>query len=470
MTTYKKILGDTLTPVHIYMKLRDTYAGSILLESSDHKGIENSFSYICCNPYASFEVTASQIKVDHPEYSEHLPLENHSVFEALRAFSNRFTHEEFNLPFKTNGLFGYVSYDAVSVLKSVPLKVLDNQNPLILFKAFRNVIVVNHYHNEIYIFDHLSDETKTIDEIIATLNNRSLEAYPFEIAGDETSNFTDSEYLSIVEKGIAHCADGTLEQLVLSRKYQRPFIGDDFNVYRALRSINPSPYLFYFDLDNFKLFGSSPESQLVINDGSAHLFPIAGTYKRTGDLAQDKELAEKLKADKKENEEHRMLVDLAMDELRPHSTTTRLENYCQIEFFSHVIHLVSHVQADLKEDFNPISVLADTYPAGTLTGSPKNLAMQYIDQYENQNRGMYGGCVGMLGFDGSMNMAIIIRSFISQNNTLEYQAGAGIIKESIAQNELEEVHNKLRALRTAMATAETILDNNQTKQKNTVIQ
>ena len=227
-------------------------------------------------------------------------------------------------------------------------------------------------------------------------------------------------------------------------------------MYRVLRSINPSPYLFYFDYGSYKVFGSSPEAQMVVKDRVARVNPIAGTYKRTGNNEEDREKAEELAADPKENAEHIMLVDLARNDLGRHARNVRVEKLKEIHFYSHVIHLVSTVAGDLDPDTNPVRVFGDTFPAGTLSGAPKYKAIELINQYENQNRSLYGGALGFISFDGDINHAIVIRSFTSKDNTLYYQARAGIVTASDEEKELQEVNNKLGALKKALLEAEKV--------------
>jgi anthranilate synthase component 1 len=260
----------------------------------------------------------------------------------------------------------------------------------------------------------------------------------------------------MVEKGKQHCFRGDVFQVVLSRAFHQQFKGDEFNVYRALRSINPSPYLFFFDYGDYKLMGSSPEAQLIIKEGKATIHPIAGTFRRTGNDEQDRELAAQLLEDPKENAEHVMLVDLARNDLSRLATNVEVESYRKIQYYSHVIHLVSEVTGKIQEGLNPFSLLAATFPAGTLSGAPKYRAMQIIDQYEPTARGFYGGCIGAVSFNGDFNHAIMIRSILSKSNTLYYQAGAGVVAKSVASSELEEVNNKLNALKQAIALAQNI--------------
>jgi len=260
----------------------------------------------------------------------------------------------------------------------------------------------------------------------------------------------------MVKKGIASCHRGDVFQIVLSRRFEQPFTGDELNVYRALRSINPSPYLFFFDYGDYKLMGSSPEAQIIIKNGKAVVHPIAGTFKRTGDDETDKKEADRLLLDAKENAEHVMLVDLARNDLSRLCDDVKVEHYREVQYFSHVIHLVSEVSGSVRPGTNPFELLAKTFPAGTLSGAPKIKAMQLIDAFEPTARGSYGGGIGFVGFDGSCNHAIMIRTFLSKQNTLVYQAGAGVVAASKPENELQEVNNKLGALKKAIEFAATI--------------
>ncbi len=334
--------------------------------------------------------------------------------------------------------------------------------PAVVFQVYRYVVAINHFKDELYLFEHnylkegeLEPESN-LDFIADLIKNRNYPSYSFSTTGSEQSNFTDDEFRGIIQKGKDHCQRGDVFQLVLSRRFSIPFAGDEFNVYRTLRSLNPSPYLFYFDYGNYKLFGSSPESQIVVKDRKATIYPIAGTFRRTGDDIADAELAQELYDDPKESAEHVMLVDLARNDLSRNCDVVQVETFKEVQYYSHVIHLVSKVVGDLNEGADPLQIVAETFPAGTLSGAPKHMAMQLIDRYENQSRGFYSGCIGYMGFDGEFNQAIMIRTFMSKNNTLFYQAGAGIVAKSVVESELQEVHNKLAALRMAIEQAKTL--------------
>ncbi len=463
-TQSKKLLADTFTPVSIYLKLRDKYINTLLLESSDYHGNENAFTYIACEPIAKFEVSNHQIIRQFPDGSEEKEAitDHKAVVQSLGEFARSFVSDFQTTKFINNGLFGYMAYDAVQYYEDITLAEKGKSNleiPLVLYQVFRFVIAINHFNNELHIFEHQladNEEESKISQIETLIRNKNFSSFQFSLDGEETSNLNDTEYREMVSKGKHHCQVGDVFQIVLSRRFQHQFTGDDFNVYRALRSINPSPYLFYFDYGSFKIFGSSPETQLAIKDNKAAIYPIAGTFKRTGNDLQDAESAQSLLQDPKENAEHIMLVDLARNDLSKHCENVQVTTFKEIQYFSHVIHLVSTIKGDLKNQDSAVQIVADTFPAGTLSGAPKHKAMQLIDKYENISRSYYGGCIGFMGFNGDFNQAIMIRSFLSRNNTLHYQAGAGIVAKSDEQRELEEVNHKLRALRAAIQTAQAL--------------
>jgi anthranilate synthase component 1 len=457
-TNYRKTLSDTHTPVELYLKMRDKFPGSFLLESSDYKSKENSYSYLCLQPVASFSADRNTIERNYPDGNTKISkTAGLNMAEELYDFSQKFSAEDLSFDFVSHGLFGYTSYDAIPLYHDINFKNNDFDLPLIHYRVFKYLIVFNHFNNELYIIEHLLDKEETnLDEIQSIIGRRAVNHFKFYSEEDERSNFSDTDFLKIIEKGKEHCFAGDVFQVVLSRKFSLGFRGDEFNVYRALRSVNPSPYLFYFDYGSFKIFGSSPEAQLRVFNKKATINPIAGTFRRTGETETDKQLAEELSKDPKENAEHIMLVDLARNDLSLSSKNVRVESFKQVEYYSHVIHLVSKVSASLNADYNPVRILGDTYPAGTLSGAPKHRAMQIIDENEPESRGHYGGAVGYMGFKGEFNHAIFIRSFLSRHNRLNYQAGCGVVAKSDPKSELKEVNNKLSALRQAVELAKTL--------------
>ncbi|MDG1042942.1 MAG: anthranilate synthase component I family protein [Flavobacteriaceae bacterium] len=459
-THYKKILADTISPVSVYLKIRDKFPNSILLESSDYHGNDNSFSYICCNPIASIKVDANVVTKTYPDQTTtSTTIAADKVTSEIDAFTKQFdTQKDTSFKFINNGMFGFTAYDAVKYFEDIQISKKDNSIdiPEMYYAIYQNIIAINHFKNEAYIFAHCYNTESNINAIDHLIKVQSFSSYDFESKGAISSNLSDEEFKSHVELAKKHCGRGDVFQLVLSKKFQQDFKGDDFNVYRALRSINPSPYLFYFDYGKFKIFGSSPEAQLVVQDQNAEIHPIAGTFARSGDDLKDAELAKKLVADKKENSEHVMLVDLARNDLSRHCTDVVVKKYREVQFFSHVIHLVSKVIGIVRKNTPTMQIVADTFPAGTLSGAPKYKAMELIETYEKTSRSFYGGAIGFMDFDGNYNHAIMIRTFLSKNYQLHWQAGAGIVSKSSSDNELQEVYNKLGALTKAIKLAETI--------------
>lgn len=459
-TNYKKILADTISPVSIYLKVRDRFPNSILLESSDYHGNDNSFSYICCNPIASIKVCGNTIEKTYPDQStEFIQNQQNTIKDEVHRFTTQFEVDNSqNFKFITNGIFGYTAYDAVKYFETITIskKEYSIDIPEMYYAVYQNIIAINHFKNEAYIFSHCYNTDCNIEALHHIIGVQSFASYNFKTYGKKSSNLSDQEFKNHVELAKQHCARGDVFQLVLSKKFQQNFKGDDFNVYRALRSINPSPYLFYFDYGKFKIFGSSPEAQLVIQDQNAEIHPIAGTFKRSGNDLKDAELAKQLVADEKENSEHVMLVDLARNDLSRHCHKVSVEKYREVQFFSHVIHLVSKVVGKVRPQTPSMQIVADTFPAGTLSGAPKYKAMELIEKYEITNRSFYGGAIGFMDFKGNYNHAIMIRTFLSKDYQLHWQAGAGIVTKSNPEHELQEVYNKLGALTKAIELAETI--------------
>jgi anthranilate synthase component I len=459
-TFSKKLLADTLTPVNIYLKLRDVYAGSILLESSDYHGHENSLSFICFEPVASFQVKNDSAEMKYPDGKviQKKISGTGEVTELLEEFRSSFQPDNISSKYANCGLFGYMSYDSIRFFEDVKINREEILIPDIIYKLYKYVIVVDHFSNELSLFEHCYEGEgiecrSNLDKVEQIIFSNRFSTYKFDLTDSETSNFSDEEFLKVIEQGKQHCYRGDVFQIVLSRRFTCGFKGDDFNVYRSLRSINPSPYLFYFDYGNFKLIGSSPEAQLQVSGRKANIYPIAGTFRRTGNDQEDAALAEKLAADEKENAEHVMLVDLARNDMSRNAEQVTVEVFKEIQFYSHVIHLVSKVTGTLKEKESVIRMGTDTFPAGTLSGAPKHMAMTLINKYENINRSFYGGAIGFVGFDGTYNHAIMIRTFLSHKNKLIYQAGAGVVSKSNPESELQEVNNKLAALRKAVVMA-----------------
>ena len=456
-TTSRTILADLYTPVGVYMRLRDLYPQSALMESSDYHDSNNSRSFIGINPMASVAIGHGLANIIFPDGSneQHEINNNYGSADAIHALIDhiKVTGEHAD----TCGLFGYTSFNAVRYFENIDVKdetQAKNDAPDLLYILYKVVIVFDHFNNTLTIIS--LDGEKALDDVMKAMNKANVKAYDFHPVGETTSPLTDEEHKANIRKGIQHCLRGDVFQIVLSRRFIQKYEGDDFKLYRALRSINPSPYLFYFDFGGFRIFGSSPETHCRIEGKKAYIDPIAGTTKRTGDAEADRKGAEYLRNDPKENAEHVMLVDLARNDLSRNCHGVKVDFYKDLQYYSHVIHLVSRVSGELDKDADPIKAFIDTFPAGTLSGAPKVRAMQLISEYEPHNRGAYGGCIGMIGLDGSLNQAITIRTFVSRNGELWFQAGGGIVAKSDVEYELQEVNNKLGALRRAIMQAETL--------------
>ena len=459
-TYRKKILADTLTPVSIYQKIRDKYSNSVLLESSDYGANDNSYAYVCFNLISSFKVHNNLIEKKYPDNSTQQTklTKTNLVVNELDDYFKIFQTEKSDAKFFENGLIGYINYDAVEHFENINFQAKENdiKIPEIFYAFYSNIIIINVFNNEALLLHHSFNQKNNLKEIEELLKSNKISKFDFHKSGNITSNLKDNEYVDLVKKGIKHCKRGDVFQIVLSRKFKQSFEGDEFNLYRALRSINPSPYLFYFDYGSYKIFGSSPEAQLVVKNSKAEIHPIAGTFIRTGNDIEDSIKAKKLAVDQKENSEHMMLVDLARNDLSRNGNNVKVEKDREIQFYSHVIHLVSKVTAEKKNNSSTFQIVADTFPAGTLSGAPKHKAMQLISKYENSNRSFYGGAIGFMDFEGNFNHAIIIRSFLSKNHELIFQAGAGIVSKSDPKSELQEINNKLGALIKALDLAEKI--------------
>ena len=462
-TSSRTILADLYTPVGVYMHLRDIYPQSALMESSDYHDANNSRSFIGIHPIASVAIAHGESILTFPDGSieRHIVNKEYRSDNAINDFLKRFkiTGEKSDIC----GLYGYTSFNAVRYFEDIAVKdetMEKNDAPDMYYILYRDIIVFDHFNNKLTIVtisDELEDTVKSeqqIDRILIQMNKGNVKPYGFHPVGEVTSPLTDDEHKPNIRRGIQHCLRGDVFQIVLSRRFIQKYEGDDFKLYRALRSINPSPYLFYFDFGGFRIFGSSPETHCRIEGRKAYIDPIAGTTKRTGDAEADRKGAEYLRNDPKENAEHVMLVDLARNDLSRNCHDVKVDFYKDLQYYSHVIHLVSRVSGTLDVGADPIKAFIDTFPAGTLSGAPKVRAMQLISEYEPHNRGAYGGCIGYIGMNGSLNQAITIRTFVSRNNELWFQAGGGIVAKSDEEYELQEVNNKLGALRRAILMAE----------------
>ena len=460
-TTCKTILADLYTPVGVYMRLRDLYAQSALMECADYHDMSNARSFIGINPMASVAIGHGKATITFPDGStkEHEINKNYQSHNAIHELIDSINVEGDGA--NICGLLGYTSFNMVRYFEDINVKdeTQDkNDAPDMLYVMYKSIIEFNHHSNTLKIvnLNENQNENGDIDAILKAINKANKQTYDFHPVGETYSTLTDDEHRENIRRGIQHCLRGDVFQIVLSRRFVQKYEGDDFKLYRALRSINPSPYLFYFDFGGFRIFGSSPETHCRIEGRKAYIDPIAGTTRRTGDVEADRQGAEYLRNDPKENAEHVMLVDLARNDLSRNCHEVKVEKYKELQYYSHVIHLVSRVSGTLDNGADPIKAFIDTFPAGTLSGAPKVRAMQLISEYEPHNRGAYGGCIGIIGLDGSLNQAITIRTFVSRNGELWFQAGGGIVAKSDVEYELQEVNNKLGALRKAIDVAEKV--------------
>ena len=463
-TQTRKILADLYTPVGVYMRLRDIYPQSALMESSDYHGTENSRSFIGVHPIASIAVGHGVVTATYPDgrvEEKELPAFGEGKGEECKlAISKAFNDfiQAFHVEGEGSeccGLYGFTTFNAVRYFENIPVKdttMEKNDAPDIYYIMYKNIIVFDHFNNTMQLIT-LGEEAE-LDALMKAINKANVKPYDFHPVGETASTLTDEEHKANIRRCIQHCLRGDVFQIVVSRRFVQKYEGDDFKLYRALRSINPSPYLFYFDFGGFRIFGSSPETHNRIVGDNAFIDPIAGTTKRTGNMEQDRKAAEFLRNDPKENAEHVMLVDLARNDLSRNCHGVKVDFYKDMQFYSHVIHLVSRVSGTLDEQADHIKAFIDTFPAGTLSGAPKVRAMQIISELEPHNRGAYGGCIGFIGLNGDLNQAIVIRTFISRNGELWFQAGSGVVAKSNDQYELEECNNKLGALTKAIHIAE----------------
>lgn len=458
LTASRKVAGDLLTPVTAYLNVRDLYSQSVLMESSDYHGVENSKSFIAINPIATVSIAHGVGTMLLPDGTtqEHAISADYDAARLINDFLGHFSIEGEGSNYC--GLYGFTTFNAVRYFENISIKdetQKENDAADMQYTLFKSIAVFDHYSNELTLIELLGEgEKSSLDKFEHSLSSHTFRTFGFRAVGDCTSTLTDDEHRENIRRGIAHCKRGDVFQIVLSRRFKQSFTGDDFQLYRALRSINPSPYLFYFDFGGFRIFGSSPETHCRIQGRQAYIDPIAGTTKRTGNAEQDRENALYLKNDPKENAEHVMLVDLARNDLSRNCHNVHIDFYKDMQYYSHVIHLVSRVSGELDNDADPVKAFIDTFPAGTLSGAPKVRAMQLISEYEPHNRGAYGGCIGFIGFNGDLNQAITIRTFVSRNGELWFQAGGGIVAKSDVEYELQEVNNKLGALRKAIQMAE----------------
>lgn len=462
-TACHTVIADLTSPVAVYLRLRDRFPRCLLLESSDYRGEDDCRSFICCDPIAQLSIDRGVVRVSKldKEDSPRAAKRGTGFREEISQFLGSFTLKSGPLPKGVvNGAFGYASFEAIELMESISLTKPRNDDvaiPEVSFTVYRYILAFNPFRNEVHVVENSVEGAPaplSREQLLRAAFDSPVRTFPFRPIGTETSVVPDEDFLELVRACKRHIARGDVFQIVPSRRYLQEFEGDDFQVYRALRTINPSPYLFYGDFGGYRLFGSSPEAQIIIRGRTAGIYPIAGTTKRSGDEDHDRIAIEKLLDDPKENAEHCMLVDLARNDLSRHCRGVKVTRFRFVQKFSHVTHLVSEVEGNLPQVGLAPQIVSDTFPAGTLSGAPKYRALELLDELEPIRRGHYGGCVGFFGFNGDAVFGIMIRSFLSINKRLVYQAGMGVVHDSIPESELNEAHAKLGALRAAISRAQ----------------
>lgn len=449
------MLADMYTPVSVYMRMRYRGVQSALMECSDYHDRSSSRSFVATHPIGSIAIGHGVATFSLPGGGvlRRIINDDYTCDVAINEFMQHLDisgeHSD------VFGLFGYTTFNAVRYFEHINVKdetQKENDAPDILYIMYRDIVVIDHFNSRMTLVTLGGSDA--LDAMKQSLDSAVGQDYGFRAVGECTSPLTDDEHRANIRRGIQHCLRGDVFQVVISRRFIQHFEGDDFKLYRTLRSINPSPYLFYFDFGGFRIFGSSPETHCRIENRKAYIDPIAGTTRRTGDADADRRAAEFLRNDPKENAEHVMLVDLARNDLSRNCHDVKVDFYKDLQYYSHVVHLVSRVSGQLDEGADAVKAFIDTFPAGTLSGAPKVRAMQIISELEPHNRGAYGGCVGFIGLNGNLNQAITIRTFVSRGGELWFQAGGGIVAKSNVEYELQEVNNKLGALRKAIKEAE----------------
>jgi len=471
---YRQLFADTLTPVSAFQKVSDTdYA--FLLESADGGEKIAKYSTIGSNPFAGFKCKGSNVEIFNKEGITHI--ETTDPFKVLEQQISKFSPVRVNgLPDFFGGAVGYTSYDSVRYVETLPDSTVDDLNlPDMYFMFYDETIVFDHLNKTIKVVcaahiderdiqDIYEDTVNKIDNVtnklrtpVMTLSDDITEKG--ELSLKFSSNFKKSDFLQAVETCKEYIRAGDIIQAVLSQRLQTEINAKPINIYRTLRVINPSPYMFYIKMKDLELIGSSPEVMVKVDDGNINVRPIAGTRKRGSTTEEDELLAKELLSDPKELAEHIMLLDLGRNDVGSVSQydSVSIDEKMVIEKYSHVMHITSSVSGKLRNDKNAFDGLRACLPAGTLSGAPKVRAMEIIDELEQTRRGPYGGAVGYINFSGDINTCITIRTIVLKNGKDAYiQAGAGIVADSIPEMEYQETLNKAKGLLRAIEVAERI--------------
>lgn len=477
---YREFPADLETPVSVYLKLMDGGGASFLLESVEGGEQVGRYSFVGVDPRGLISLHGRQVRDvrEGKTVQERALAEDEDILDVLRAELQRFRPADLpGLPRFSGGAVGYLGYDVVRYFERLPEtaeQVLDV--PDAVFMLADTLVVFDHARHRLLILSNArvngDVEAAYVEAIqrIERVSERLLRPLPAvpqlrwgarrngEGENELTSNMTKERFEEIVARAKEYIAAGDIFQVVLSQRLSRRTPAHPFAVYRALRMLNPSPYMFYFDFGahDMQVIGASPEMHVRLEDGVASVRPIAGTRPRGADAAEDEVLQEELLADPKERAEHVMLIDLGRNDLGRVSEfgSVHVHDLMVVERYSHVMHMVSHVEGRLREDLDAFDLMRATFPAGTVSGAPKVRAMEIIEELEGQRRGLYAGAIGYFSYDGSMDTCIAIRTMLMQHDTIHVQAGAGIVADSDPSREHEECLNKARALAVAVARAE----------------
>ena len=465
---YKKILADLLTPISAYMRLAKKSDYAFILESVEKGEQYGRYSFIGRNPLL---ILQSENEKTHIWKDGNWQEYNSGFLEILRSTQQKYKAPKLNgLPHFTGGLVGFLGYESISWVEDIPIYNQDElQCPDALFMLFHEVIAFDHLQNQIILFSNVQIENGTdlekayadanlrIDEMGEDLHTDIDYQTPAQLEQSKLhSNFTQTKFEDAVQKAKEHIKAGDVFQLVLSQRFRRQTSVDPLTMYRALRSINPSPYMFHLKLNDFDIIGASPELLVKVEDDEIEIRPIAGTRERGDNAEADKDLEDDLLKDEKERAEHLMLVDLGRNDVgrAAEFDSVNVKEFMVVEYYSHVMHIVSDVRGKLREGKDIFDALYSGFPAGTLTGAPKIRAMEIIHDLEPSRRGVYSGAIGYFDFTGDMNTCIAIRTMVMKDGTVYFQSGAGIVYDSDPEKEFEETVNKAKAINAAIDLAE----------------
>ncbi len=467
---HRRLGADLLTPVSAFFQLRQEATSPFLLESVEGGEKMARYSFLGRNPYLTVTAHGRETRLEFADQNVADSTVQQDIFTVLADLMSRYTEIcPPGLPRLTGGAVGYFSYDCIRLIERLPNAPTDDLSvPDAIWCFYDTIAAFDHVKHQLVLMASAfirpeENERSVYDAAMAKLDaleatfsrSISLGSDPVQLVGSVESNVSPENFEASVRRAKDFIHEGDIFQVVLSQRFASQFSGDPFNLYRALRQVNPSPYLFYLDFDSFKLVGSSPEVLVRVENGRAELLPIAGTRPRSEDPVIDRELEAELLNDPKERSEHLMLVDLGRNDLGRISKygTVNVEKYAFIERYSHVMHIVSAISGELNESENALDVFKACFPAGTVSGAPKVRAMEIIDELETSRRGVYAGAVGYLDFRGNMDTCITIRTMLVKDDRVFIQAGAGIVADSDPSAEYEETRNKAKALHRAMNVA-----------------